>query len=469
MTELKKILKLRTVISTSTGMAIATSCYLAGIQVATIVAGELAWISILLAGFLCMLSSLCFSELTSLYPSAAGIKLFIQNAFNERTSIIIGMFYVVLGISMVGAESYLLASVLSSTFEIFGPFYDKLLWILFFVLLVALINFRGVYLTGLVQDIMTYTMVAFMIVVSIYTFATRDISFSVAFHSSKFTAGNVMQAAAVGVFLYVGYEWVAPLAEETTDYRLIGKGMLWAIGLLSVTYALFIVAMYAGLTPEQLASGTTIPHILFGKNLFGTAGVATFIGMSILASVTSFNSGLLNTSRFSYAMGRDNVLPRAFSKLHSSFATPWVSILFLGIFAIAISLFTLFTGKYLFLILMAAALECFIYVVAAICVIRLRKKYPDKERSFKIPLGYVVPVTVIIVFTGLMIGIFTDVSRDYAGRGLFKNYWVAVVMACFFLLITAYALIIVPVLKKKAQARATTRVKRRPGRAESNV
>ena len=56
---------------------------------------------------------MCFSELTSLYPTAAGIKLYIQNAFNEKVSIIIGMFYVILGISMVGAESYLLSSVLS--------------------------------------------------------------------------------------------------------------------------------------------------------------------------------------------------------------------------------------------------------------------------------------------------------------------------------------------------------------------
>ncbi len=464
MTELKKVIKLRTVISTSAGMAIATSCYLAGIQLATILVGELAWISILLAGFLCLLSSMCFSELTSLYPSAAGIKLYIQNAFNEKVSIIIGMFYVILGISMVGAESYLLASVLSSTFQIFNPFYDKLLWILFFIIFVGLINFRGVYITGLVQDIMTYSMIAFMIGVSIYTFATHDINISLAAQSAKFTLGNIIQAAGVGVFLFVGYEWVTPLAEETTDYRLIGKGMLWAIGLLSVTYSLFIIAMYVGLTPEQLASGTPIPHIVFGTNLFGVAGTITFIGMSILASVTSFNSGLLNTSRFSYAMGRDNVLPRFFSKLHPAYATPWVSILFLGVFAIAISLATLFTGKYLFIILMAAALECFIYVVAAVCVIKLRKKYPEKERSFKIPLGYTIPIIVIVVFTGLMIGIFTDVSRDYMGRELFKNYWVAVVMGGCFLFMILYTLIVVPIFKKKAEEKAKTRVKRRPGK-----
>jgi amino acid transporter len=464
MTELKKVIRLRTVISTSAGMAIATSCYLAGIQVATILVGELAWISILLAGFLCLLSSMCFSELTSLYPSAAGIKLYIQNAFNENVSIIIGMFYVILGISMVGAESYLLASVLSGTFQIFNPFYDKLLWILFFIVFVALINLRGVYITGIVQDIMSYGMIAFMIGVSLYTLATHDVNISLAVQSTKFTLENIIQAAGVGVFLFVGYEWVAPLAEETTDYRLIGKGMLWAIGVLSVTYALFIVAMFVGLTPEQLASGTPIPHIVFGTNLFGVAGTIIFIVMSVLASVTSFNSGLLNTSRFSYAMGRDNVLPRFFSKLHPAYATPWVAILFLGILAVAISLATLYTGKYLFIILMAAALECFIYVVAAVCVIKLRRKYPQKERAFKIPLGYTIPIVVIVVFTGLMIGIFTDVSRDYLGRELFKNYWVAVVMAGCFVCMILYTLIVVPIFKKKAEEKAKTRVKRRPGK-----
>ena len=463
MTELKKVLKLRTIISTATGMAIATSCYLAGIQVATIMVGELAWISILLAGFLCLLSAMCFSELTSLYPTAAGIKLYIQHAFNERTSIIISMFYVVLGVAMVGAESFLLSSVLSSSFQIINPYYDKLLWMLFFIILVMFINFRGVFITGLLQDILTYAMVAFMIGVSIYTFATHDINFSLAAQSAKFTLGNIIQAAGVGVFLYVGFEWVAPLAEETTDYRLIGKGMMWGVGLLSITYAMFIVAMYSGLTQEQLVGGTPIPHILFGTKLFGTAGTVTFIGMSILASVTSFNSGLLNTSRFSYAMGRDNILPRFFSKLHPKYATPWVAVLALGVFAVAISLATLYTGKYFFLIILAAALECFIYVVTAVCVIRLRKKYPEKERSFKIPMGYTIPVLVIIVFTGLMIGIFSDVTRDYAGNELFKNYWVAVVMAAFFGLCSLYTIFVVPVFKKKAAAKMATRVKRRPG------
>ena len=464
MTTLKKVLKLRTVISTSAGMALATSCYLAGLQVATILVGELAWISILVAGLFCMLSAMCFSELTSLYPTAAGIKLFIQNAYNEKAAIAIGMFYVILGISMVGAESYLLSSVLTGSFTLFGAQADRLFWMIIFILFVGYINYRGIFITGLFQDILTYTMISFLIIVSLYTFTILDVKFVEAVTRPDFTIGNVLTAAGVGVFLYVGFEWVTPLAEETTDYRMIGRGMMIAIGILSITYSLFVVAMWTGLTEGQLKAGTPIPHILFAENVFGPVGVAVFVIMSILASVTSFNAGLLNTSRFAYAMARDNVLPRVFSKLHPDHATPWVAIQGLEGFAIGPSLLILFTGQYLFIIVMAAALECIIYVVMALCVLRLRKRQPDKERAFRVPFGKVIPVITIIVFGGLCIGLYADVSRDYAGNVLFHNYWVALVMAAFGVLTLLYTLTVVPVFKRKAAARASQRKRRRPGR-----
>jgi len=326
------------------------------------------------------------------------------------------------------------------------------------------VNYRGVKLTGIVQDIMTYVMIGFLVLVSVYSLSRTGLDLGPAFHSPRFTAGNVLNAAAVGIFLYVGYEWVTPLAEETTDYRLIGKGMMIAIGILSVTYALFTVAMWTGLTTAQRLSGTPIPHILFGRNLLGPVGAGLFVLMSILASATSFNSGLLNTSRFAYAMGRDNVLPRAFSRLHPDHATPWFAILFLVVLGILISFFILVTGKYLFIIVMAAALECFIYVVMAVSVLRLRATKPDNPRDFKIPFGPVVPIVVILIFTVLLLGIFTDTSRSSTGEALFPNWLVAAAMAAFLLACLLYALFVVPVLKRKAAARAAVRVKRRPGR-----
>jgi len=469
MTTLRKVLKLRTVISTSVGMALATSCYLAGLQVATIVVGELAWISVLVAGLFCLLSAMCLSELTSLYPSAAAIKLYIQNAFNERIAITIGMFYVVLGISMVGAESYILSSVMINAHIFISPMVDRIVWSSIFILFVAFLNYRGVKIAGLAEDIMTFSKIGLLAFVSIYAISTIGIDFSPALASPNFTLPKIIQAAGVGVFLFVGFEWVTPLAEETTDYRLIGKGMLITVGILSILYSLFTVALWIGLTPEQRLSGTAIPHILLGRNLFGTPGVVLLMFMSALASVTSFNAGVLNTSRFTYAMARDNVLPKMFSNLHPDYATPWAAILGLTIFSLLVSVVIFITGQYLFIILMAAALECFIYVVMAICVLRLRTKYPDKPRDFKVPFGPVIPVITAVVFFGLMVGIFVDVTKDYAGRVLFANYWLAVVMAGFFVVCTLYTMLVVPVFKKKAAERSATRQRRRPGREDRGV
>lgn len=466
MTVLKKVITLRTVVSASAGLAMATSCYLAGLQVAIIVVGELAWISILVAGVLCLLSAMCFAELVSLYPTAAGIKLFIENAFNEKAAISIALFYVILGISIVGVESYVLTSVLADSLTIFNPNVDKYLWMLLFILFVAYINYRGVKITGWVQDVLTYGMLTFLVLVALYTITTRGVDVSAALESPRFTFENVIMAAAVGVFLYVAFEWVTPLAEETTDYRMVGKGMMLAIGLLAITYSLFVVAMYIGLTEEQLKSGTPIPHIVFARNIFGTAGGVFFVIMSILASVTSFNSGLLNNSRYAYAMARDNVFPRFFSRLHPVYATPWAAILGLMIFAVVISSLILITGEYLFIIVMAAAVECFIYVVMAFCVLRLRKKKPDAERAYRVPFGKLIPIIVIVVFAGLMIGVLTDTSRDYQGNVLLENYWVALLMVLFAGLIVLYTVTVVPYLRSKAAARAATRKRRRPGKRE---
>ncbi len=223
MSGLKKVIKLRTVVSSSAGLAMATSCYLAGFQVAIITVGELAWISILIAGGLCLLSGMCFSELTALYPTAAGIKLYIQNAFNEKTAISISMFYVIGGATIVGAESYLLSSVLLETVGvIITPIADRFFWQMLFIVMVGYINFKGVKLTGRVQDFLTYLMLGFLICVGLYTFFVQGVDMSGAFENPRLTAENIFTATAMGVFLFVGFEWVAPLAEETEDYRMVG-------------------------------------------------------------------------------------------------------------------------------------------------------------------------------------------------------------------------------------------------------
>jgi len=80
-------------------------------------------------------------------------------------------------------------------------------------------------IAGLADDIMTFSKIGLLAFVHLRHLNDRG-RFYPCTCKSEFYASEIIQAAGVGVFLYVGFEWVTPLAEETEDYRLIGKGML---------------------------------------------------------------------------------------------------------------------------------------------------------------------------------------------------------------------------------------------------
>jgi amino acid transporter len=264
-------------------------------------------------------------------------------------------------------------------------------------------------------------------------------------------AVSVFEAAALGVFLYVGFEWVTPLAEEVTDSAMIARGMLVAVGLLCITYAVFITGMTA-VVPKEILAASSIPHIEVGKELFGRAGLIVFIIMSVLASMTSYNAGFLNFSRYMYAMGRDNVLPRVFSSI-SRYATPWFAILFCFAISLVISIYIYFTKHYIRLIMVSAAIEVIIYLVMALAVIRLRTKLPDNTRPYRVPGGVIIPVIAVLFFLVLLVGIYI------------QDIMVLYIMIGVLLVCLLYTLLVVPRLRAAHEKRLASRQPRRRRRS----
>jgi amino acid transporter len=183
----------------------------------------------------------------------------------------------------------------------------------------------------------------------------------------------------------------------------------------------------------------------------GRMGVVWMVLMSLAASITTFNAGLLSTSRFFYSTAREHALPKVFSRINMRFMTPWVSIVSVFVVGYVVSLAILFTGKYLILVDMAAAVECIIYALSAAALIVLRKKMADTPRSFKAPFGLVIPVLTILIFTLLAIMV---IATDLV---------MAVWMAAGLVVIGLYVVMVVPKIKEKYK------VKRQPRRKEKQL
>lgn len=440
---LKRVLSLPTVISTSAGLTFATSCFIAAAQVANYLVGDAAWLAILVSGLLCLMAACCFSELNGMLPSAAGIRLYFARAFNERVAVTVSLLYMGVVASVIGAESYVIAQVMVRAFPWLPPF----AWVVLLQGIVTALNLRGVKLAGRFQDVVTYSLISSLIILGVVALGQQG--FRLPNPLGIGGPGNFLSAVAVGVFLFIGFEWVTPLAEEVTEIRLISRGMLLAVGLLSVTYAIFTVAMSSTVSSAVLAA-SPIPQLLFAEKLLGQAGLVWMVGLSLAATVTTFNAGLLSLSRFVYASAREHVLPPTLSRLSRRYFTPWVAILCVFAFALSVSTVVYLTRGYLVLVNVGAATEALVYVLAGLAVYALRRREPQAQRPFRIKGGMTVPLLTALLFALLVAAVLAQDRRALvylAITGLASSIYVATV---------------VPRLRERAKAKRLAAAARRP-------
>jgi len=448
--QLKRVLTLRTVVATSAGLTLATSTFVAAVEVAGYVLGDTAWIAILTGGILCFLAAACFSELNGILPTANGIRLYFSRAFNDQVSLTVSILYMtVVIIGVVGAESYVLSRVLSEVFPAVPPY----IWVVLLLLIVTVMNIRGIKIAGVFQDVITYGLLASLVAISLI--ALYKVNFHLNAPFAPGGASGLVHAVALGVFLFVGFEWVTPLAEEVIQVKQISRGMMIALGLLSVTYAIFTIAMTT-VVPKDALAASAAPHMVLARSILGGPGVAWMVALSLAASVTTFNAGMISVSRFMYASAREHVIPAVFSRVSMRFFTPWVSIVTLFFVALTVAGVTLLTHRYMMLVKLAAAMESIVYVLAGLAVISLRRKMPDQPRPYRIKGGIGVPALTVAVFALLAVAVLAD------------DPWARINLALVFLVSLVYVNTAVPYLKKKYEARKPA-ARRRPSRATGGV
>ena len=456
--QLKRSIGLPTVISTSAGLTFASSTFLVVVQVACYLAGDAAWIAILIAGALCALAAAAFSELNGMWPSVNGIRLYIHRAFGEKVSLVVALTYMSGVTLVVGTEAYVLSHVLSAALPAVTPPW----WIFGMLTLATLFNFRGLKIAGTFQNIVTYSVVASIVTLSVLALAHAHFTVPQPLHTGG--AGPVFQAVGVAIFLFVGFEWVTPLADEVKSARAIPVGMFVAVGLLVLVYALISTAMFAGLPEVSRADlfGTAgvrqpIPHVVFAGAVLGPVGRWCMIGTSLCMSLTTFNAGLMGISRFLYGMARDQVLPKGLANVSARFNTPDRAVFLVYVIALLVSALVYWTQKFVLLVNLAAGTEAFIYAFAAACVIALRRKDSARERPFRMAGGLVLPALTSLLFVAMGIGVFAQPGIEFWGAGLL----LLVLGVSWWLYVQFFAL---PRLTRLRAEAASRRPSRRPPR-----
>ncbi len=455
---LRRVLKFRTVVSTSTGLAYAAISLLSCIQLTSTLNGDSGWIAILVAGLLAILAALCFSELNALYPTAAAVRLYMQKAFNDTFSLVVTFGYMLTIIAVIAADSYIVGSAITYAFSL--PSWASLIWIVVLLGLSMGVNLRGIKIAGLLQDITTYSLLIFIILISLISLGQHGFQLRTPFDAFGHPI-DLITSIAIGVFIFSGFEWVTPLSEEINDIRQIPRGMFLSLGQLGISYALYTIASSHALDVHNPAIYTSpIPQMLLAKTTLGQVGIWLMLIATLFTAVMTFNGGFATASRFLYATAREDLLPPIFARISVSFAVPYVAVIFLATTSALLAIIIYVTNLFNVIILVGAVLEGVIYAIAGLCVLRLRTRYPHAERSFHIRGGWIVPVLTVVIF-----GLLAILASLGLGSTILPGLPLLVTLILL-ALSALYVFLVIPRLRAAALARQSIR-QRRPQR-ESN-
>jgi amino acid transporter len=374
MKELERDLGLPSVLAISIGAMIGSGIFILP-ALALKMAGPAVIVAYALAGLLVVPAALSKSEMATAMPEAGGTYIYIERGMGPLLGTVAGVgtwFSLSFkgALALVGGVPYLLL-LLNLPMK---PVALGLATVL------ILVNVVGAKQTGRLQLGIVVVMLA-----ALGWFAAGSApSVQSANYANFFGSGIGGLFAATGlVFVsYAGVTKVASVAEEVEDPGTnIPRGILGSLAFTTVLYVA-IVAVLVGVTDPGSVAGTLTPVAVAAEETLGQAGVVAVIFAAVLALVSTANAGILSSSRYPFAMSRDNLAPPSLSTVSDRFGTPVNSITLTGAVLLVLIAFV----PILDIAKLASAFQIMVFALINLAVVAFREGSAEYEPEFTSPL-----------------------------------------------------------------------------------
>ena len=346
-------------------------------------AGPAVFLTFLVGAIINYFTAFNYSELAASLPIAGGGYTFTKEAIGKFPAFLTGWFM------WFGNMFYatLCALGVAAGVKYFAPGVNETIVAIIVELIFMAMSIRGAGETGLVQNLMTITMMGMLVVYIILGFlhGPQPGAFE---NLTPFGWSKVFWTVGYVFVCFVGFEIISTVSGEIKNPgRNIPRAIMISLTICTIIY---VLAAYisVGIVPyDELATSSTalsdVAKVFLGKG----GGILMAVAM-IIASLAALNAAMIASTRISFALSRDGYFPAAISKVHERLKTPYMSVLLSSI------LIVLFTS-------MGAAdfagyVADFGYIVGLslvnYSVIWMRRRRPDLPRPFKVPFYPYTPI-----------------------------------------------------------------------------
>ena len=217
---------------------------------------------------------------------------------------------------------------------------------------------------------------------------------------------GVMSGAAIIFFAYIGFDAVSTTAEEARNpKRDLPIGIIASLLVCTILY-IVVAAILTGIVPlteinanPEMSRDFLKAPVAYALSFIHQDWASGIISIGAVMGITTVLLVMLfGQPRIFFAMSRDGLLPKAASRVHPRFGTPYITTIITGVFVCGFAL----------LVSIGTVAELtnigtlFAFAIVSIGVLILRKTNPEAKRGFKVPFIHILSPISVLMCTYLM-------------------------------------------------------------------
>lgn len=333
------------------------------------------WLSFLIGAGVALLTAISYAEMATMFPQAGAEYIYTRRAWPHADWLSFGIGVVILA---GGAAS--VATVAVAFGGYLREFVDvPALWSALALLIACTAcNIWGVRESGLVNVLFTSIEVGGLLLVVAAALAHEPFPPSPAAEARP----QIIAAAALLFFVYLGFEGLANLVEEVRrPARDIPLALVSSIVITTLLYVAVAIAVVSTASPAELAASEA-PLTLAIQSVWPQAG-NLLNAIALFATANTVLIGMIVVSRLAFAMARDGELHNCFAMLSQRRQTPWAAALLICVVAAIL----LPIGSVQILAELSSFAALLAFLVVNLVLIVLRYSQPQRRRPFRVPIA----------------------------------------------------------------------------------
>jgi amino acid transporter len=332
-----------------------------------------------LFGLLVLIVAVPFARVAGHHPVSGGPVIYAA-AFGPAASFQAGWIYYVARATALAANANVLITYLSTLWAPLSDGAARAATIGLVFAAITAVNVMGVKRSVRFLDALTLLKAAPLLLVAILGLIVARGSIEIPRNIPPLT--ELEAAALLVLYAFVGFEnSVVPAGETARPERTIPRALIATIVGTALLYFLVQLAYVAVMQPGE---GGEAPMVAFGIALMGPAGGLLLTAAAIFSLLGNISGGITGTTRTTYALARDGLLPAWFGQVSARFATPANSIMFMGGLIALLAL----TGSFVWLAVVSTLARMIVYSISVASL-------PAKEKGT--PFAWLMVVAAIAV------------------------------------------------------------------------